>query len=55
MSVLVATGRGDEEARRFAALARPPMRVEAAPAGGPSALPSVLTWLGARVRIPPAE
>ncbi|MEV4003402.1 hypothetical protein [Actinomadura sp. NPDC049753] len=55
VSVLVAAGRSDEQARRFAALARPPMRVETSQAGGPSAFPSVLMWLGARLRIPPTE
>ncbi|GAA4385803.1 alpha/beta hydrolase-fold protein [Actinomadura verrucosospora] len=55
VSILVGAARGDEQARRFAALARPPMRVETFPGEGPSALPSVLTWLGARLRIPPAE
>ncbi|GGT58743.1 esterase [Actinomadura citrea] len=59
VSILVAAGRGDEQARRFAALARPPMRVETSPVDGspasPSEVASVLTWLGARLRIPPAE
>jgi poly(3-hydroxybutyrate) depolymerase len=63
VSVLVASGKQDEQARRFAALARPPMRVETSPVEGSPAsaaqwrdhVPDDLAWLGARLRIPPAE
>ena len=63
VSVLVASGRDDEQARRFASLARPPMRVGTSLVDGSPAsasqwrdhVPGVLAWLGARLRIPPAE
>ncbi|GAA2296937.1 alpha/beta hydrolase-fold protein [Actinomadura luteofluorescens] len=59
VEVLVAAGKGDEQARRFAALARPPMRVETSLVDGSpvsaSEIPPALAWLGARLRIPPAE
>ncbi|WP_141581503.1 esterase family protein [Actinomadura sp. WMMA1423] len=63
VSVLVASARDDAQAHRFAALARPPMRVEASLVDGSPAsvsqwrdhVPDVLEWLGARLRVPPAE
>lgn len=59
VSILVAAGKNDEQARRFAALARPPMRVETSPVDGSptsgSEVPPAVEWLGARLRIPPAE
>ncbi|TDD82781.1 hypothetical protein E1293_15915 [Actinomadura darangshiensis] len=55
VSVLAAAGTGSEEAgqaERFAALAKPPMRTETSGAQKPK---DVLTWLGARLRVPPGE